>query len=92
MKVIFLKDVKGQGRKWEEKNVSDGYALNFLIPQKLVVIADGPGRAKAKQIKEQEEKKRAEEDKRIKDKEAKREEKRKEKEEALAKLRPEARS
>ena len=54
MKVIFLKDVKGKGRKFEEKNVSDGYALNFLIPQKLAVPAEGPGASSVKQLKEQE--------------------------------------
>ncbi len=36
MKVIFLKDVKGQGRKGEIKEINDGYAQNFLLPKKLV--------------------------------------------------------
>lgn len=31
MKVIFIKDLKGQGKKEEIKEVSDGYALNYLI-------------------------------------------------------------
>lgn len=31
MKVIFLKDVKGKGKKGEVKDVADGYAQNFLI-------------------------------------------------------------
>lgn len=31
MQVIFLKDLKGQGKKGEIKEVSDGYAMNFLI-------------------------------------------------------------
>ena len=31
MKVIFLKDVKGKGKKGEVKNVPDGYAHNFLL-------------------------------------------------------------
>lgn len=31
MRVIFLKDVKGQGKKGEVKTVSDGYGKNFLI-------------------------------------------------------------
>ena len=39
MKVIFLKDVKGKGKKGEVKNVADGYAQNFLIKQGLAVEA-----------------------------------------------------
>lgn len=35
MKVIFLKDVKGKGKQGEVKNVSDGYARNYLFPKKL---------------------------------------------------------
>ena len=31
MQVIFIKDLKGQGKKGEIKEVSDGYAMNFLI-------------------------------------------------------------
>lgn len=31
MKVIFIKDVKGQGKKGEVKTVKDGYGMNFLI-------------------------------------------------------------
>lgn len=33
MKVIFLKDVKGTAKKGELKEVSDGYARNFLLPK-----------------------------------------------------------
>ena len=39
MKVIFIKDLKGQGKIGEEKNISDGYAKNFLIPKGYAVEA-----------------------------------------------------
>lgn len=39
MKVIFLKDVKGQGKKGEIKEVKDGYGMNFLIKNKYAVQA-----------------------------------------------------
>ena len=35
MKVILNVDVKGQGKKGELKEVSDGYARNYLLPRKL---------------------------------------------------------
>ncbi|MCF0137961.1 MAG: 50S ribosomal protein L9 [Oscillospiraceae bacterium] len=39
MKVIFNVDVKGQGKKGELKEVSDGYARNYLLPRKLAAEA-----------------------------------------------------
>ena len=39
MKVILQQDVKGQGKKGQLIDVSDGYARNFLLPKKLAVTA-----------------------------------------------------
>ena len=40
MKVVLLADVKGQGKKNQVVEVSDGYARNFLFPKKLAVEAN----------------------------------------------------
>lgn len=39
MKVILLRDVSGIGQKGALKSVSDGHALNYLIPNKLAIMA-----------------------------------------------------
>jgi large subunit ribosomal protein L9 len=39
MKVILLRDVSGIGQKGSVQNVSDGHALNFLIPNRLAEMA-----------------------------------------------------
>ena len=41
MKVVFLEDVKGRGKKGEIKEVPDGYANNFLIKNKKAEPATG---------------------------------------------------
>lgn len=55
MKVIFLQDVKGQGKQGEIKEVSDGYARNYLIPKGWAVEAT---KTRMKEIQEQQEKQR----------------------------------
>lgn len=40
MKVIFIKDLKGQGKKGEVKNVKDGYGQNYLIKNGYALIAN----------------------------------------------------
>ncbi|MCM3740146.1 50S ribosomal protein L9 [Oceanobacillus luteolus] len=50
MKVIFLKDVKGKGKQGEVKDVSEGYARNYLLKNKLAIEAT-PGNLKALEAK-----------------------------------------
>ncbi|MFZ3044136.1 MAG: 50S ribosomal protein L9 [Minisyncoccia bacterium] len=47
MKVILIKDVKGMGRAHSEAEVSDGYALNYLIPKKLAIAATAVAKREA---------------------------------------------
>lgn len=51
MKVIFNVDVKGQGKKGELKEVSEGYGRNYLLPRKLAVEAT-PDNLNALRLKE----------------------------------------
>ena len=65
MKVVLLCDVKGQGKKDQIVDVSDGYARNFLFPQKKAIPADAKAtnelknKEEAKQFKINEERKAA---------------------------------
>jgi large subunit ribosomal protein L9 len=61
MKVIFLKDVKGKGKKGEVKNVADGYAHNFLIKQGLAIEASNANVSTLEGQKKKEDKRAAEE-------------------------------
>lgn len=51
MKVILKENIKGVGRKFEVKNVTDGYANNFLIPKKLAEYASPNAVKKAEILK-----------------------------------------
>ena len=53
MKIILSQDITGVGRKGEVKNVSDGYARNFLLPNKLGQIATPAVIASAEKLKKQ---------------------------------------
>ncbi|BAB07749.1 50S ribosomal protein L9 [Halalkalibacterium halodurans] len=61
MKVIFQQDVKGKGKKGEVKNVSEGYARNYLIPNGLAVEATSANMKNLNAKKKSEEKKKEEE-------------------------------
>jgi large subunit ribosomal protein L9 len=61
MKVIFLKDVKGKGKQGEVKNVSEGYARNYLLPNNLAAEAN-KGNLKSLEKKKESEEKKAEDE------------------------------
>ena len=56
MKVIFLSDVRNVGKKYEVKDVSDGYARNFLFPNKLAEPATDVAIKKLESMKAEHEK------------------------------------
>lgn len=61
MKVIFLKEVKGKGKQGETKNVSEGYARNYLFPNKLAIEAT-PGNLKSLEAQKKSEQKKEDEE------------------------------
>lgn len=65
MKVILLKDISGIGHKLEVKNVSDGYARNYLFPHKMAEIANASNLKKAQDYQKSLEKKHQEKEKKI---------------------------
>lgn len=62
MKVILLKDVKGQGKKGDVKELSEGYVRNFLLPQGLAKLASD-GNLKTLEVQNASEQKRKEKEK-----------------------------
>ncbi len=58
MKVLLLKDVYNVGRAGDIKKVADGYARNFLIPQKMAVLATAGAMTHVERIKASAEKQR----------------------------------
>jgi len=59
MKIILLKEVERLGEKYDVVEVKNGFGRNYLIPQKLAVIANRPNMNKLRSLKEAEEAKRA---------------------------------
>ena len=51
MKIILMDDVPSLGRRGEVRDVSDGYARNFLLPQKLALHATPANLKNLEQIK-----------------------------------------
>ncbi|REK72000.1 50S ribosomal protein L9 [Paenibacillus paeoniae] len=62
MKVIFLQDVKGQGKKGQVKDLSEGYVRNFLLPKGLAKLASD-GNLKTLEVQNASEEKRKQKEK-----------------------------
>jgi large subunit ribosomal protein L9 len=57
MKIILLKDMEKLGDKYDIVEVKNGYGLNYLIPQKLAIIANESNTNRIESMKKAEEKK-----------------------------------
>ncbi len=66
MKVMLIKDVYKLGRAGEVKKVADGYGRNFLLPQKLAVLATAGALNQVSRIKSQAEVRRTEQNSELK--------------------------
>ena len=52
MRIILLQDIKGLGKKFEIKEVTDGYARNFLLPKNLARLATSQAIAQSEKQRE----------------------------------------
>lgn len=66
MKIILTENVKGLGQIGEVKEVASGYALNFLVPRRLAILATAENLKKTESLKKEREKKVMEEIERMK--------------------------
>ncbi|HLO29740.1 MAG TPA: 50S ribosomal protein L9 [Anaerolineales bacterium] len=67
MKVLLIKDVYKLGRAGDVKKVADGYGRNFLLPQKLAVLATAGALKQTEKIRSQAEIRRTEQNSELKD-------------------------
>ncbi|HOM33081.1 MAG TPA: 50S ribosomal protein L9 [Candidatus Paceibacterota bacterium] len=67
MKIILLENIPKLGKKYEIKEVSEGYAVNFLIPKKLAAVATPVKIKEIQNIKKQEELKKQKEEQQLKE-------------------------
>ena len=62
MKVVLLKDVSGLGRLGDVKDVADGHARNYLLPQRLAAMATPQEMVKVEQLRKVETRRKAKEE------------------------------
>jgi len=55
MKVVFLQNIKGTAQAGDIKNVSDGYAQNFLLPRKMAIPANETSMKQAESLRKKRE-------------------------------------